>query len=221
MLTFTVESPLEATPEQAVTDAIGRALADFRDLAEKVHVHVLQVVKIHGLWKAVVKVVIEPSLKPEPEEQRKDEKTKEPEPEKNLHKQPKEEEKQEYEASPSHAEPPHPAPDIHIHVPYEQEDAHPVYAALQTHHPDYYFHFLDSDSLWETSHEIYPDIDLYEAAHPMPPASITWADLEPDMEPVLEESYQLTIDQPGPALVRKPKKKSHFYELNYDLPEDS
>lgn len=200
MFTSLFHGPLAVDEGAAVAAAIALAHTDFNPIAKSIHIHVLNVVEIEGKWQAIIQVIVEPVL--EEHEEKKKSKDREPEP------KAKEWEKEEFqeieEYKPAEIHPMH-LPEYHrpdqiltdvmedanMHIYMRGDDASAYYDPSQySAHPDYHFHFVDKGSMWEATRTIYPDIALYESAHP-PALDTRIVHEEPSMEYLRKRQREL------------------------------
>lgn len=143
MFFYVVTGFSESSEGEAMGNALGSA-ASFGEEAESVHVLVLSVSQVDGGWQVVVKVVIEPRIKPE---RAQIVGAKQPD-----HKHKKDEEDGAF------------LPLIHFYAMSRHADIlHEVVMHQFTHA---FEHVMEPGPLWEEALNFYPDVDFYEATHP-------------------------------------------------------
>ncbi len=185
MLTYSLCGSLRDTPGAAVAAAISLANTDYNGPHQKIHIHIMQVIDTGKGWKAIIQI----SLEPEPAE--KSDKVVEKIKEKPALKKvgalnwdqifPQKTPENIYRTEPASE------PSIHIYIPNTYEPGHLYEPHHYGTHPNYHFHFLESDSsFWKVTQEIFPDIDLEKS--------------------IYEPAFQLSRD-PTLALEIEPEKR--------------
>ncbi len=179
MLVFSLKGGLQRSRGAAVAAAIGAAMSDYKSLAAKIHIHVMQVIQVGDLWTAIIQIALEPDMelilkekekerhiKQVSKEYKKEEIIEKPE----LKARFAGEENQRH-ASKLEEPPPHPA--VHIYIPSLLEPGHLYEPHHYIDHPDYNFHFLEAgSSFWKASLKITPDVDFYEMTANIPQYSL-------------------------------------------------
>lgn len=194
MLTFSLHGVPRPTEGAAVAAAIAEALGNFSSMGDKVHVHVMQVIKIDGDYQAVIQIALEP--KPDdPEEviqEYKKKHRKEIEPKPKLKPMPALEIKEGHRAHYRHDY----EPDVHVYIPSPELPDISYRHHLMHPHPDYHYHLLGKGSLWEASLHLHPDMDLHGAASPAAPdiTPAPEAALDIDLKPRARRKYGLMFD---------------------------
>lgn len=213
MSVFSLQGPPAPSRDEAVALAIAEAASDFDDLAPAIVIHVMQVVEVNGMWKAVVRVSFIPA--PDLEEEALEEtlERREQKPTRSHDVEPVE---VHYIKTHSYdegvdlslqdmADEPH-IP-VHIYVPSLHEPGDLYRADHYEQHPHYHFHFLEPDSsLWHASLDHHPSLDMVET---MLDAVQKEAEAEPQPKPALEsEPWFMPAEpdaSPQPDRKRKPK----------------
>lgn len=184
-------------------------MAGYKNLAAKIHIHVLQVIQVGDLWTAIIQIALEPDFKKELAEKKKLEQLKHD----RLHEKKEVKEKPEVKAKFAGDEPkgkgpkieiPAHEPPVHIYIPslLEPGDLYEPHHYIE--HPNYNFHFLEpGSSFWEASLEITPDIDFYETVENVAHLA---SEIAPEEEP-----------SPAPKLAKSRKPKALDLTLSEEV----
>jgi hypothetical protein len=171
MLTFSLQGPGRSSEGAAAAAAISEAMSGYGGQGSKVHTHVVQVIEANGQWYAQVRISVEPVLEekadkpvlnPAVKKQKPESIKRKLETEKKLHPH-KKLEKPSMRPEPQREL----APDVHVYLYSPQVPDVSYSKHLFEPHPEYRYHFISDRSIWEATKKIFPDIDLYEAAHPL------------------------------------------------------
>jgi len=189
MQTYIIESPLMNSEGEAVHAALSMSHVSFDDIGE-VHVHVISIVPINDKWRAVLQIVLGPSLdrKNEGLETRAkvDRIELEPAPAK-LDKEDSDIEELGHilDIVPEYR----PA---HVYIEEKHGNLNPWALELQQSFPKDHFHFMAEGSLWEASRKLFPDIDFTIEAVPV--LKLDQPQPEPVMSPELKPKPKKLLD---------------------------